>query len=263
MAVSKVYQDYVDNMRQGLFTCSIFIDISKAFDSVNHSLLLRKLSYYGVRGLTLDLLKDFLSNRYHCTLINDATSPLLPVTCGVPQGSVLGPFLFLVFINDLPKCTILKSTLFADDAALSFAHTSFDIVQDTVNSELKKVSNWIKGNKLQLNIDKTNYLIIHNKRTVVVSDIKINGKSINRVNEVKYLGVVFDNKLTWKPHIESVAKKISKCMWATTRLRPYTNLETLKLVYYALAYPHMVYCVSTWGGAYDDALKCLEVIKNK
>ena len=124
MALSDIYEALVKNMDDGKITCSVFLDISKAFDNVNHQLLLSKLWRYGIRGSPLLLLKSFLQNRNQYTLINSHKSSCLPVTSGVPQGSVLGPFMFIIFINDLPLITEMKTTLFADDACLTFGHDS-------------------------------------------------------------------------------------------------------------------------------------------
>ena len=194
-----------------------------------------------------------MSNRTQYTLVNGHKSSSLPVTTGVPQGSVLGPLFFLVFINDLPLATKLDTTLFADDACMSYGNTSISQIEDVVNEELCKVSRWMATNRLTLNADKTFYMLIHQKRNKEVAiqnlQIKLNNQPIKRVENVKYLGVILDQKLSWDTHIGNVVKKMSKCMWAICKLRHYTNISTLKLTYYALAYPHMQYCISLFGGA--------------
>ena len=121
-ALSSVHQSFITNLENKLVTCAVFHDMSKAFDCVNHSLLIHKLERYGVRGLPHTLLKSYLSQRYQFTLVDGQQSSLLPVRCGVPQGSVLGPFLFSIFINDLPKVTNMDTTLFADDACFNLVH---------------------------------------------------------------------------------------------------------------------------------------------
>ena len=188
IAVSKIYDEYVQNIEEKKITCSIYLDISKAFDTVNHQLLLKKLDRYGVRGLPLEILKSYLSNRHQYTSISGNFSSSLPIFSGVPQGSVLGPFLFSVFINDLPLITILKSTLFADDACLSYSHNSISQIERYVNTELQRVHLWLISNKLKLNIDKTNYMLIHRHNAPEIQNISI---EINNTRiEEKQQGVI-------------------------------------------------------------------------
>ena len=251
IAVSKIYDEYVQNIEDKKITCSVYLDISKAFDTVNHQILLKKLDRYGVRGLPLGILKSYLSNRYQYTSISGSFSSCLPIFSGVPQGSVLGPFLFSVFINDLPLITNMKSTLFADDACLSYSHNCILQIERFVNKELHKVNLWLLSNKLKLNIDKTNYMLVHRQNTIQTHNISIaiNNTRIKEKDQVKYLGVIIDNHLSWKPQVKNIKSKISKCTWALTKLRPYTYIHTLKLIYYTLAYSHLQYCIGSWGGA--------------
>ena len=122
MALANVYESFINNLENNKITCSIFLDISKAFDSINHNILLNKLERYGVRGLPLELITSYLKDRFQYTLVNGKKSSCLPISCEVPQGSVLGPFLFSVCINDVPNITNMEATLFADDACFHLAH---------------------------------------------------------------------------------------------------------------------------------------------
>ena len=262
IAVSKIYDEYVHNIEAKEITCSVFLDISKAFDTVNHSLLIQKLDHYGIRGLPLEILKSYLSNRHQYTSISGHFSSCLPVISGVPQGSVLGPFLFTVFINDLPLITNMSTTLFADDACLSYSHSSTLQIEEFVNAELQKVNLWLLSNKLKLNIGKTNYMLVHRQRTLSNISIEINDCIIDRKEEVKYLGVIIDQNINWISHVKLIKSRMAKCTWALTKLRPYTNINTLKLIYYTLAYPHLQYCISSWGGALNSALDSLLVKQN-
>ena len=145
----------------------------------------------------------------------------------------------------------MKSTLFADDACLSYSHNSIFEIERYVNVELQRVHLWLLSNKLKLNIDKTNYMLVHRQNSSQIQNIsiEINNSRIEQKKQVKYLGVIIDNHLSWKPQVKNVKSKISKCTWALSKLRPYTNVHTLKLIYYALAYPHLQYCIGSWGGA--------------
>ena len=148
-----------------LYTCSVFLDIRKAFDSVDHTILINKLEKYGVRGLPLKLIKSFISERVQSVIIKSTRSNERKVNCGVPQGSVLGPVLFLCYINDLPLLSELNSSLFADDACLSLSDKSLKTLELRINNELLKISNWLNVNKLKLNAKKTVYMLFTKKNT--------------------------------------------------------------------------------------------------
>ena len=152
----------------------------------------------------------------------------------------------------------MNTTLFADDACLSFGHTSPHFIETFVNSQLAKAEVWFSLNCLALNISKTHYMLLHRRKKAVADiDLKLNGVQITREREVKYLGVILDEKLTWKSHTVYINNKLSKCLWALCKLRHYTNIETLKLIYYSLAHPHLQYCLSSWGGTSNSNLNPL------
>ena len=179
----------------GKFGCSIFIDLRKAFDTVNHEILLTKLEHYGIRGNMLHWFKSYLSNRKQYVSINGKSSLPLDISCGVPQGSVLGPLLFLLYINDLPNTSnVLNFYLFADDTNIYYESNSLQELEKTINKELNKLYLWLNINRLPLNIDKTNSLIFHpyNKPMKKHITIKINKKAINEKVYIKYLGVLID-----------------------------------------------------------------------
>ena len=187
-------------------------DLQKAFDTVNHNILISKLEHYGVRGCALQWFKSYLSDRSQFVSINGSESYLLKVTCGVPQGSVLGPILFLIYINDLPNVTErLQFYLFADDTNIYCQSDTLESLVVTVNCELKLLKKWLDTNKLSLNIDKTNYIIFHSKSKKLPSEplTKIGKKHIKRVKFVKFLGLLLDENLDWKYHLNELSKKTS------------------------------------------------------
>ena len=149
-----------ETIDKSMFGCGVFIDLQKAFDTVNHSILLKKLEHYGLRGVRLDWFSSYLSNRKQYASVNGATSDYLDITCGVPQGSVLGDLLFLIYINDLPSISkVLSFYLFADDTNIYFSSRDLFSLQKIMNRELKKVKKWLDANQLGLNVDKTNFVI--------------------------------------------------------------------------------------------------------
>ena len=178
-------------MDENKITCSIFLDLAKAFDSVDHQILLKKLEKYGIRGNALKLFKSYLTGRQHYVKINNMASQCRLLEIGVPQGSVLGPLLFLIFINDLPNCCKLDATLLADDTFLSLASKNTAQLQKDMCKELNKVYKWLVLNKLTLNIKKSKYMIISKGKRISEGDfrLKLNGISLQRCEEYKYLGI--------------------------------------------------------------------------
>ena len=160
--------------------CHVFGFI-KAFDCLNHSILQKKLEKYGIRGLPLKLFQSYLSNRQQFTIVNGISSDMMKITCGVPQGSTLGPLLFIIYTNDLPKATKLQVKLFADDTNLTASHHSENLLEKFVNSELQKISYWMKINKLSINYNKTEHIMITNKRRRAKFNLKIDYNIIKKL----------------------------------------------------------------------------------
>ena len=173
-AAIDLYDKLLHNLDQGLSSCTIFLDLAKAFDSVSHKILIRKLNHYGVRGKALDLFSSYLSGRSQFLKLNNVKSSLIMLEFGVPQGSILGPLLFLIFINDLPDATSLYIKLFADDTVLCAQNSNLCELEKEVNIELEKVFIWMASNKLTLNIKKSQYMIVSNKRNISPITVKIN-----------------------------------------------------------------------------------------
>ena len=178
VSLTETVRNTLDNKR---FGCGIFIDLQKAFDTVNHNILLSKLEHYGVRGCALEWFRSYLSDRKQYVSVNGSNSSLLSINCGVPQGSVLGPLLFLLYINDLPNASKkLTFYLFADDANICYESKDLSDLNKTTNKELRLVKKCLDANILSFNIDKTNYMIFHSSSVNVPydSEIKIGKKHI-------------------------------------------------------------------------------------
>ena len=229
------------NIDKKIFNLVVFIDLKKAFDTVNHDILLKKLELYGIKGQALNLLKSYLSNRHQKSQIGNFFSSEHLIKCGVPQGSILGPLLFLLYINDLPEC--LKSTrprLFADDTNLTASGPSVTDIENAVNSDLQNLRNWLIANKLSLNVTKTEFMLIGSPEMIKSTscsqpNILIENKRIQQVNQSKSLGITIDQHLSWKPNTENICEKITSGISALRRVKPFiAEKETLISIYNAI-----------------------------
>jgi hypothetical protein len=244
-------QDFVaKNIVQDRWCLGLFLDLSKAFDTLDHNILLGKLFHYGVRGVTLDWFRSYLTNRSQFTQFQSVASTKLQITCGVPQGSILGPLLFLVYMNDITAvCKKSKTILFADDTNMLFDDVSLDNLICKTNIEINTIFKWFNANKLSRNTDKTKLIIFKSPSKLLppINDISINGTSIERVNCIKFLGVLIDESLSWHEHLILKNNQISKNLAIISRMKHILPSETIKTLYHAIIYPYMSYGIVAWG----------------
>jgi len=262
-------QDKISNaIENNEYSVGIFFDLAKAFDTVNHEILLKKLENYGIRGEQLKWFISYFENRQQCVCCNDAFSDLRAIDYGVPQGSNLGPLLFLIYINDLPNVSpIMFFILFADDTNVFFSHSSLQTLTQVVNTELTLVADWFSANRLTLNLDKTNFILFKSHRKIGPSDdslrLSINGIPITKVSSTKFLGVHVDQHLTWNEHIRSISDKIAKSIGILTRTA-YLLPSCIRLkLYYSLVYPYLTYCNMVWASTYDSRLRRLMILQKR
>ena len=253
-------------MDSGHYVCGIFIDLEKAFDTVNHNILCHKLNYYGLRGNINNLIQSYLTNRKQFVSIKGVNSDTMDVNCGVPQGSSLGPLLFLIYINDFRFC--LKQTEtghFADDTYILYASKKLKSLEVVINSELKLVTNWLRLNRLSLNAKKTELIIFRSKRKPIYCNtyFKLNGILLKPKDSVKYLGMHIDKHLTWDTHILNLGKSLSRANGILSKLRHYSPKAVCLNVYYALFYSHLTYGACVWGLTSEKNIKKIEVLQNK
>ena len=237
-------------------TLSVFIDLSKAFDNINHDILLKKLNNLGIRGIANLWFKSYLSDRNQYMVINDVTSSMEKIACGVPQGSILGPILFLIYVNDISNSCELNILSFADDTTASFSESDVTLLCQKVNLELAKLNDWFCANKLSLNAKKTKYILF--RPTVTYPDLRnrhimLNGHPVDRIGNnqkeksFKFLGIHIDETLTWKHHIEKVSSKISRANYMISKVKKVLPKSSLKTLYSSLIHSHIHYGLIIWG----------------
>ena len=267
LALIDVIDSCYKNIDSGNKVLGVFLDLQKAFDTVNHDILLHKLSYYGIRGVMHNWLKSYLIGRKQYTVVNGVSSEPCEIRCGVPQGSVLGPLLFLIYVNDISAVTGDSNLkLFADDTNLFVFAKTYVQLQQKANECLSNLQNWFLANKLSLNIEKTNFTIFasrnkNNERDSV--KLSIGGQMIQRVNCCKYLGVFVDEQLCWEDHINYIYKKLVKFTSLFYKIRHLLPYACLKMLYYAFVHPHMQYCIEIYASACKVYLNKLRVLNNK
>ena len=263
ISLTESIREALDN---GNFACGIFIDLQKAFDTVDHFILLKKLEHYGIRGRANEWFQSYLSNRQQFVSINGFESKPLAMNYGVPQGSVLGPLLFLIYINDLHNAIKYSTTLhFADDTNLLAVNESLKKLQKQVNLDLRFLCNWLKANKISLNASKTELVIFRHPNKPINYDlkIKINGKKLIPSSFIKYLGILIDCHLNWQIHSNDLATKLSRAIGMLSKIRHYVKFATLRMIYYGIFSSLLFYGSQIWGQSNSQSINKLQILQNK
>ena len=238
---------------------SIMLDLSKAFDLVNHSILLKKLRSYGIRGSECKWFGNYLEERRQRVAIDGVYSDWSDIKRGVPQGSILGPLLFTIYVNDLPLVVNSKIKQYADDTTLYCAANDSVELSYNLNADLMKIEDWIENNGLRLNVFKTQMLLLSRRRREKELEkvvIELKGESLSRSRKVKFLGVWIDEGLLWKDHIEAVRLKCFSGLAKLRRLGDVLPISTKKKIYQALVLPHLDYCSVIW-------MECSKLLQQK
>ena len=265
-ALMKLTDNIRHSLDNGSFSCGIFIDLQKAFDTVDHNILLAKLEHYGVRGKANEWFKSYLNNRRQFVSINGFTSDEAEMKFGVPQGSVLGPLLFLLYINDLHTAFKYSTTIhFADDTTLLINNKSLKQLKKHLNYDLRFLNNWLSANKISLNTGKTELLLFHRAGKVLDYDLKIklNGKRLIPSKYVKYLGILIDCHLNWNYQVSTLSAKLSRANGMLSKIRHFLPENTLKSVYYATFSSLMNYGSIIWGQIQNCNTKRISTLQNK
>lgn len=264
-AILHFTEQIYENLNRKLSSLAVYIDFSKCFDTLNREILLRKLKCYGIRGIPLSLFESYLSDRYQAVRVNGIISNFLAIDTGVPQGSVLGPILYLIYVNELPNISELFSTcLFADDTTLLFQSSDKNELVQKCNTGLNDFYNWCCANRLSINISKTNIMLFSNILSPSeVSNVFMNDVRINYVSSFRFLGLIIDDKLKFNVHIDHISVKISKNIGVLYKLRQYLPLDTLVIMYRNMIECYFNYCILIYGNAYKSHLNTIEISQRK
>ena len=276
-AVSELIGEVIKANDKNKFTISVFLDLSKAFDTLSHDILFSKLERYGIRGNCLDWFKSYLSNRNILTKCRTSDCDELvkskthQVEYGTPQGSCLGPLIFLIFTNDLYlNLTHTNGILFADDTTLYYSHRNLSYAKWCIEEDLTSLIEWFCANKLTLNLDKTVAMLFHRTKSTTQLKLHVGNYDIPQVTETKFLGVWLDHKLDWNKQIGAIETKIKQNKHLLQCAKNLLDLPTKRLVYFSHIYSHLRYCILIWGNSLPDAKieklqklqnKCLDIIK--
>lgn len=245
--IDKVVND-LDNKASPL---AIYIDLSKAFDTINHTILLDKLEHYGIRNGALDLFRSYLHNRRQYVAYNNSTSNMVDISIGVPQGSILGPILFTIYMNDfVNSSSTFDFILYADDTTL---YTDVKKVNEqSINVELQKIVKWLNVNKLSINAKKTKMMLFHISKKPKSPQVKLNGVVVEDVSHFKFLGIMIANNLSWTAHLMYLANKLAKATFILNKLKNFLPINILKILYFSLFHCHLNYGIIIWGHVLND-----------
>ena len=267
--VTKLTARIAQDLNEKKYVIGVFLDLKKAFDTVSHKILLMKLKKLGITGKALEWFTSYLSGRSQFTEVSGCKSPELTIDISVLQGSILGPILFLCFINDLHLATWLLTLLFADDTAVIASGANLDTLIPMVNLEIQKIANWFRSNKMSVNVSKTKYILFRPRGQKILHNLDENGIIYNsneiggnddkskifklgrihnehaNINErtYKFLGVHLDEYLSFDTHCTIICNKLARSNFIISRVKNILPVKTLKTLYFSLIHPHLLYCL--------------------
>ena len=254
-------------------TLAMFCDLSKAFDVINHKILLSKLNHYGVRGVVQNWLANYLSNRQQFVQIKEHKSTTQQITCGVPQGSILGPILYLIYVNDIHNsCNKAHVVSFADDTTVYSSNHNIDVLYNDANAHINGLYQWFCANKLSLNAGKTKYIVIkpsYKNCDLSNMNIQIDDTSLARIGNdcpekaTKFLGLWIDENLSWKQHISHVSNKVARALFMIKQVKKVLPKNSLITLYHSLIQSHINYGIAAWGNAYACHLGRLKNLQKR
>ena len=257
----------LENMNKGFYTLSLFLDMSKAFDSIKHDTLFKKLEFYGIRGNALSWFKSYLLNRQIQAKYKGILSERYVISYGTPQGSVLGPLMYIVLANDIAKCLKFCScTTFADDTTIFASGNNLKFLYRKVNADLERLGDWFDSNSLTLNVEKSKFIIFRNKTKGLPFNgaVRLAGKELERVSNIKFLGIAIDEFLDWKHQVKNVMTKLIAGNYSLRMVKHILPKRVKIQIYHANIQSHLNYALNVWGPMLRAKdLKDLKIQQNK
>ena len=263
LAVFQLTSDILGTFRGGLFTAALFLDLRKAFDTVDIDLLLFKLAKCGIRGVSRVFLESYLRGRQQCVSVNGRVSKVAAIDKGVPQGSVLGPLLFNIYINDMPLLTTGQKIFFADDTVCYVTARTLAECIESMRNVIESITEWLNNNKLIANASKTKLMLFSPVKCDVIPDLLFNNEILEWVTIIKYLGVNIDNKLTFISHCKEIHRKLCKYHGVIYSIRNLLPKENLMSIYYSFIYSTITQNIIIWGGISRTHLLPISTKMNK
>ena len=265
-ALLSIVDEIRKNLDKGIFSCGVFIDLEKAFDTVNHNILLSKLDHYGIRENALAWIQSYLYNRSQSVCLNGTSSRNEVISCGVPQGSILGPLFFIIYINDMHNA--VKSSMihhFADDTNLLFSSEDPKEMAKILNKDLSLLFDWLCANRLSINVSKTEFIVFRPPKRPFKERItlKLNGIKIFESKKIKYLGVIMDTRLRWNHHINELIKKLNRTVGMIYKIRSDCTRKVLLSLYHSIFHSHLSYGISVWGNSSCNNISRVSILQKK
>ena len=250
-ALLNVTESILDSLDKGNRVGIVALDLKKAFDTVDHDLLLNKLKKKGINGNVLKWFEDYLVGRRQCTVVNGIKSSFQSITCGIPQGSNIGPLLFVLYVDDLTNVlNHCKVSLYADDTCIYVENKNVNALVNNLNDDLSAINKWLGKNKLALNVKKCEFLLVGSRnriRKIDVPDVCIGINVIKRVTKIRYLGIVLDEYLDWSKQADKLKQDVGKSLYLLKRIRPFISQQTALVFYKSLIQSKFEYCDVIWG----------------
>ena len=263
-ALLKAQHILLESLSKKQISLLLLIDFSKAFDMVEHPILLRKLEHYGIRGPALKWMTSYLKNRSQFVSVSGVNSSSKHMQYGVPQGSILGPLLFIIYINDLPNISNeAKFILYADDANIIINGTNITDIMQQLNTLCNILPKWVISNGLALNLKKTKYMLFSRRNIELPDELKILNTKIDCVKEARFLGVIVDEKLNWSAHIKTLKSKMSRYIGIMCKIKKLLPIQAKIQIFQSLIQSHINYCSIIWGFTAKSNIESLFRIQKK
>ena len=267
-ALINIMDSWLTNINRNEFTGVLYADFKKAFDMIDHNLLLKKLVCYNFSQNALKMIKSFLSDRRQLVLLDNHYSETLPINYGVPQGSILGPLLFSIYINDLPLFIKILCELFADDTTLHTHHRNLNVVIDTLQKTIERLLLWSELNHMCLHPNKTKYMIITSRQKrqnipISLPQLHIGNDILEEVETHKVLGLTIDNNLSWGPHVSNLCKKVAQQLYQMSKLKHFLDMHSRKLFFNAFIQSNIDYASTIWDSSSENILKPLQSLHRR